>query len=157
MADFGKLGRALTLASAVAAAPVLAEEQNSPTVQLAAITNRQVTDCVGFVREQRDLARENNIEMSRADQRSLLHQCNRGELQERIAEQERIIAALNEQIEALHLRIDENGRLIDEQGRELARLISINGQLILRRQEVQADTAAMLDQAERILQSLAMS
>lgn len=157
MAEFGKLGRALTLASAVAAAPVLAEEQNSPTVQLAAITNGQVTDCVGFVREQRDLARENNIEMSRADQRSLLHQCNRGELQERIVEQERIIAALNDQIEALHLRIDENGRLIDEQGRELARLISINGQLILRRQEVQADTAAMLDQAERILQSLAMS
>lgn len=164
MAEFGKLGRALTLAGAVAASPALAEDADSRSLQLAAMTNDQVTDCVGFVREQRDLAAENNIAMSRRDQITLLNQCESGILQERIAEQEAIIVDLNEQIAHLQIRVDENGRIIDEQGRELARLIAINGQLILRRQEVQAETAAsrarqdeMLREAERILQSLAVS
>ncbi len=157
MGRFGKLASAIALSGALAG-PLEAQEDNS-TVVLAAMDNRsgQVTDCVAFVREQRDLAAENDIAMSRRDQVALLNQCESGILQERIAEQERIITALNSEIAHLQLHVDEQGRVIDANNQEIARILAINGQLIIRRREVRAETAAMLDEAERILQSLATS
>lgn len=93
--------------SAMAALSGAVEAQESNGVVLTAMTDTsgQVTDCVGFVREQRDLARENNIVMSRGDQRSLLHECRNGELEARIAEQELILASLDEQIRQYDLRL----------------------------------------------------
>lgn len=132
-------------------------------MQLAAMTNGQVTDCVAFVQEQRDLAAENGIAMSRGDQRSLLLQCNNGQLRERIAEQERIIATLNERIAHLRMRIDANNRIIDENDQVIAFIVAINGQWVIQRQleadiaAIDADIERMLQEAERILQSLATS
>jgi hypothetical protein len=150
------------LAGAVGAMAALSgavEAQESNGVVLTAMTDTsgQVTDCVGFAREQRDLAQDTGIMMSRGEQRTLLNECRSGQLQERIAEQELILASLDEQIRRYDLRLDEQARIIDANNQEIARIITINGQLIIRRTEVQADTAAMLDEAERILQSLATS
>ncbi|MBV1864922.1 MAG: hypothetical protein KUG74_10855 [Rhodobacteraceae bacterium] len=164
MNKLGQLAGVVSVMGALAA-PLEAQENTSGVVLAAAEgTNTQVTDCVGFVREQRDLAQDTGIAMSRADQRSLLHECRNGELEARIAEQELILAALDEQIRQYDLRLDEQARIIDANNREIARIITINGQLIIRRTEVQADTAAvnanteeMLREAERILQSLATS
>ncbi len=134
------------------------------------MTNGQVTDCVAFVQEQRDLAAENGVAMSRGDQRSLLLQCNNGQLRERIAEQERIIAALNERIAHLRLRIDANNRIIDENDQVIAFIVAINGQWVIQRQLEDSITASeaeiaasrarqeqMLREFESILQSLVTS
>lgn len=146
-------------------------------MQLAAMTNGQVTDCVAFVQEQRDLAAENGIAMGRRDQITMLNQCESGLLQERIAEQERIIATLNERIAHLRMRIDANNRIIDENDQVIAFIVAINGQWVIQRQledsiaradadsvaaqaEIEASRARqeeMLREAERILQSLATS
>ncbi len=99
--------------------------------------------------------------MSRSEQKGLLLDCRNGNLEARIAEQEVILAALDERIRQFDLRLDEQARIIDANNQEIARIVAINGQLIIRRQEVQADTAAvnadterMLLEAERILSEL---
>ncbi len=167
MGNLGKLAGVVSVMGALAA-PVEAQEDRAQVV-LAAMdeTNGQVTDCVGFVREQRDLARENNIVMSRADQRSLLHQCNNHQLEARIAEQELILASFDERIRQYDLRLNEQGQIIDENNQVIAHIIAINGQWVIQRQletsiaANEAEAAAsrvrqeqMLQEAERILQDL---
>ncbi len=163
MGKLDKLGRGLALAGALAAAePALAEDQR-PSVQLAGMTSGQVTDCVAFVRDQRALAADNGVQMSRSEQKGLLLDCQNGQLDARIAEQERIIAELDAAIAKLNLRIDEQARILDANGRAIAQIIAINNQLIIRKQletqiaALDADTAAKLAEAERILQRLATS
>lgn len=147
--DKGKALGAMML-GALAVEPALAEDQR-PSVQLAGYTNGQVTDCVAFVKDQRTLAAENGVVMSRGDQKGLLIDCQNGELEARIAEQERILASLDEEIRQLGLQLDDQARILDEQGREIARVVSINNQLILRRQSAEARTMAALDRIERYL------
>ncbi len=151
--------------------PALAEDRKGADVHLAAATTtEQVTDCVAFVKGQRDLAKENDIPMSRKDQKTLLHQCNNGQLEVRIAEQNRIIVALDEEIRKLNLRIDKNAQILDEHNRAIAQIISINGQWVIQRKleteiaSSETETAAsrerqeqMLQEAKRILQRLATS
>lgn len=162
MGQFGKLAGVATLAAALSGEPVLAED-NAAVLHQAAMTNEQVTDCVGFVREQRDLARATGITMSRRDQTQLLDQCESGLLQDRIAEQERIIAVLNERIAHLRLRIDANNQLIDENNQVIAFLVAINGQWVIQRQleaeivEIDENIDQMLREAEQIIQSLPTS
>lgn len=147
--DKGKALGAMML-GALAVEPALAEDQR-PSVQLAGYTNGQVIDCVAFVKDQRTLAAENGVLMSRGDQKGLLIDCQNGELEARIAEQERILASLDEEIRQLGLQLDDQARILDEQGREIARVVSINNQLILRRQSAEARTMAALDRIERYL------
>ena len=171
MGKLDKLGRGLALAGALAAAePALAEDQR-PSVQLAGMTSGQVTDCVAFVKDQRALAAQNGTPMSRTAAMTMLGQCENGELEKIVAEQERIIAALREEIKTIQLEIDENGRIIAANGQAIAQIVAINGQLIIRRQALEehiseteariaaldADTEAKLREAERILQRLATS
>lgn len=88
----------------------------------------------------------------------------------RIAQQQKIIAALNSEIKSLRLSIDENGQIRDEAGRAIGQIVSINNQLVIQRKledridQADAETAAsrerqaaMLAEAERILQRLATS
>ncbi len=161
MGKFGKLAGALSVMGALAA-PAAAQETTSAVVLASSEgVSTQVTDCVGFVREQRDLARETGITMSRSAQKGLLLDCQNGELEARIAEQQQILASLDTAIHQINLRIDENARILDENDQVIAHIIAINGQLVIRRQEVQAETEAsqrrqeqMLDEAERILNEL---
>lgn len=157
MKKLGQLAGVVSVMGALAA-PLAAQENTSGVVLAAAEgTNTQVTDCVGFVREQRDLAQDTGIMMSRGEQRTLLNECRSGQLQERIAEQELILAALDEQIRQYDLRLDEQGRIIDANNQEIARIVAINGQLVIRIENTRADTAAKLAEAERILQELVAS
>ena len=59
---------ALMLTGTLIGAPALADTQR-PSVQLPGMTNGQITDCVAFVRDQRSLAEENGVAMSRRDQK----------------------------------------------------------------------------------------
>ncbi|MEP5418804.1 MAG: hypothetical protein ABJP89_19580 [Lentilitoribacter sp.] len=166
-----KMGKFGQLAGAVAATLTLsgaaaAQEQVPNGLVLAAAdgTTESVTDCVGFVREQRDLATETGISLSRADQKTLLHQCRNNELEAIIAQQNQILAALSGELAALNLSLDDQARILDDQGRELAHIVAINGQLVIRRQQLQLETAqldadseAKLAEAEAILQRLATS
>jgi uncharacterized coiled-coil protein SlyX len=150
------LAGAFILTSTLIGAPALADTQRV-SVQLAGMTNGQITDCVAFVREQRRLAAENGVTMSRRDQKTLLHDCNNGQLEARIAEQERILAALDAEIRQFDLELDEQAQILDHQGRVLAKIIAVNGQLIMRAQDADQRIAAKLQEAERILQRLAAS
>lgn len=156
----GKLDKsamaALGMMGALATAPALAEDQR-PSIQLAGMTSGQVTDCVGFVKEQQALAADNGVKMSRRDQVGLLDECRSGQLEARIAEQEQILAALDEEIRQIQLRLDEKAQILDEQGRVLAKIITINGQLIIRAQAADQRIAAKLQEADKILQRLATS
>lgn len=178
MEKLGKLAGALSVMGALAA-PAAAQETNANGVVLATAegTAGQVTDCVGFVREQRDLASETGIAMSRSEQRALLLNCQNGELAEMVAEQELILAALGEQIQQLDLRLDDQARIIDENNQVIAFIVTINGQWVIQSQlgdniaqsETESEAARseaaasrarqeeMLREAERILQNLATS
>jgi hypothetical protein len=166
--DKSALAGALMLGAAVTGEPALAEDKSNPDLHLASATVSEQVNCVAFVKEQRDLAKETGISMSRRDQKKLLHQCNNGQLEVRIAEQEKIIAALRKRLAELDIILDEQARILDVQGRELARIVAINGQLIIQRKQldnqiaeiqhdrakIQANTQQMLDEAERILNQL---
>lgn len=122
------------------------------------LADEPAIDCVEVVREQR----VQNPDITRSQIMTALAECRGGLLEARIAEQELIIVALGEQIQQLNLRIDDQARIIDATDQEIARIETNNGQLIIRRAEVQAETAAsqarqeeMLQEAKRILQSLA--
>ncbi len=159
MGALNKLAGALALTGALTASAD-AQEAENVALPFASEVSAQVIDCVGFVREQRDLAADTGISLSRAEQKSLLHECRNGELTARIAEQERILDALDVAIMEINLRIDENARIIDENGQVIAHIITINGQWVIQRQlqeDIKASQARqqqMLDEAERILNGL---
>jgi hypothetical protein len=148
--DKSALAGALMLGGAMVGEPALAEDQR-PSVQLASSTISQVENCGVFVREQRELAAQNGTPMSRADTVSLLADCRGGKLEARIAEQQRIIAALRSEIAAINLEVNENGQIIDANGQAIAQIVSINNQLILRRQNAEARMTASLDRIEQFL------
>lgn len=102
-----------------------------------------IADCGEFVREQRALAIQENIEMTRQQGMTLLAQCENGEMALIVAAQKQVLAELNAEIEEIGLKIDSNNQIIDDQGRRLAQIVAINGQLIIRRQQVHAETAAL--------------
>lgn len=156
MGKLGNLGNGMKVLAAATMLGGAAEAQETPTpvVPAAEAVSAQVTDCVAFVKEQRELASDVGIAMSRSEQKSLLHECNNGQLETRIAEQRAILAALDEQIQQLDLRLDEQARIIDAQGQELARIVAINGRLVIQRAAVQAEGQQYLDEAERILNEL---
>ena len=168
----GKLDKGAALGAALsvlAMDPALAEGTRPP-FKLVNATNGQVTDCVAFVKGQRDLAKDNGIVMTRKDQKLMLLDCRGGQLDARIAEQNRIIAALDDELRKIKLRIDAKAQILDEHNRAIAQIISINGQWVIQRKlkteiadvradrsRTQADTNRMLDEAERILKGLATS
>lgn len=69
-----KLAPVLALGAMLSADPALAEDRGG-TMQLASMTQAQVTDCVAFVKDQRALAAEHGIKMSRKDQKLMLLDC----------------------------------------------------------------------------------
>lgn len=158
--------------------PALAEDRKNPDVHLAAATTtEQVTDCVAFVKGQRDLAKENGIVMTRKDQKLMLLDCQGDQLDARIAEQNRVIAAFDEELRKIGLSVDGKGQIRDEHNRAIAQIISINGQWVIQRKletemassetgiaasEARIDASRerqeqMLQEAKRILQRLATS
>ena len=75
-----------------------------------------------------------------------------------IADQQRILTALNQILSEQQLRIDELGAIRDANGQELAQIVAINGKLLIRRQnaeiasaEARARSNAALDEAERYI------
>ena len=140
MGKIGKLGRGLALAGALTAAseaPALAQDKPNPDLHLAsATTSEQVTNCVAFVKEQRNLAKETGISMSRRDQKKLLLQCENGKLDERIAEQEKILAALRKRLAELDIILDEQNQILDEQGQALLKIVYFNNQWIIQRKQL---------------------
>ncbi|SNZ20072.1 hypothetical protein [Cohaesibacter gelatinilyticus] len=111
----------------------------------------RTTDCVAFVKKQRALAAENGEVMSRRDQKLILLDCRNGELEDHIAKQERILSALDEQIRQQNFRLEAQGRIIDDQGQELARVIWVNRKLVLRRETAEVEQAQILDEIEAYL------
>ena len=166
-----KVAMALAGALAAATSPALAED-NTSQIQLAAATSStsQQVDCVAFVKDQREIAADSGVKMSRKDQKSLLHQCRSGELQARIAEQKKILAEFDKEIEALNLRRNEQNQILDANGQAIAQIVAINDQWVIQRKlnseiaQIQenidgsvARQEEMLREAERILQRLATS
>ena len=88
---------------------------------------------------------------SRADKKERLKECRLGKLDARIAEQKRILAALNEILAEQQMQIDEQGRILNELDQEIARVVAINGKLLIRRQQAEANQVAILDRVERYI------
>lgn len=152
MPEVGKLGRGLALAGAlVATEPALAEGQDNPSVQLATLqTSEQVTDCVAYAQERKALAKQNGQTLSRKQLKSLLLECHGKQLRAHVDKQRKIIAFLDKQIESYKLKIDENGVILDQQGQELARIVTINGKLVLQRQALDQKLADIKAQKEQL-------
>lgn len=126
------------------------------------------SDCVEEVRAQRQAAVAAGTPLTRSEQKALLLACQNRELETYITEQERAIAALNAEIDALGLRVDENQRILDANNQIIGFIEEIDGQLTLQREleadiarinadiaRINADTERMLAEAERILMRLA--
>lgn len=111
----------------------------------------EITDCGFYVKEQRLLAAENSIPMSRSDIITALADCRGGKLAARIAGQKKILSKLDAEIQKLDLRIDEKSQILDEQGRVLGKIISINGKLTLRIEQLDAEIEQRLKSMERYL------
>lgn len=139
------------IALVTSAESALAEDQK-PAMQQVGQTTGQVENCGVFVKEQRELAKENEITMTRNDVITLLADCMGGKMQERIAEQERILAALDQEIREIGLSIDEKLQILDAKKRVLAKVIAVNGKLIIRAQELDQEIASALQKADEILQ-----
>lgn len=146
-----KKGAALgaMMLGALTAEPALAEDK-SGKIQLAQVTgsiSRQAetaTDCVAFVKEQRDAAKDVGMSLSRKEQKLLLLDCRGGKLESRIAEQEKVIAALNANIAAINLEIDENNQIIDADGRAIGQIIAIKDQWVIQsnlNEQIETDQA----------------
>jgi len=150
LSKMGKLDKGAALGSmmlgALAVQPALAEEPKAEVFHVASNVSQQV-DCVAYAKKG----------ATRADKKQRLSDCRVGKLDAQIAEQERVLKALNEQLAALNLQIDENARILDEQGNELAQIVAINGQLVMKIQQTDQQIAQKLQEAERILQNLARS
>ncbi|MGB0900984.1 hypothetical protein [Halocynthiibacter sp.] len=164
MGAFNRLAQAAALSAGLTGAAEAQEQQGTVVLAATTETTTQVTDCVGFVREQRDLARDTGIALSRSDQKTLLHECRNGELADRLAEQEAILADLRirfneivEQSEDLQITMNANAQIIDENNTVIAQIVAINGQWVIQRQlenqieQSQERQQAMLDEADRIL------
>ena len=128
--------------SAMAPAGVaLAEDNSAKVLQIGATTSQQV-DC-------KILAK--NHDGTRSEKRQIYSECRDGVLDARIVEQQRILAALNQILANQQMRIDELGRIRDKNGKELARIETINGKLIIRRQQAEQRTTQILDDIERYI------
>ena len=98
-------------------------------IKLAAATTStsQQVDCVAYAKQG----------ATRAEKKDRLKECRLGKLDSTIAEQERVIAALNEILAKQQLRIDELGVIRDANNQELARVVAINGKLLVQRQQLE--------------------
>jgi hypothetical protein len=151
--DKGKALGAMML-GALAVEPALAEDRNPQVIQVASNVSQQV-DCKLLAR---------NHQGTGPEKRKVFNDFRNGVLDDTIAnqeaviaEQQRVLAALNERLAELNLRIDENARILDEQNQELARIVAINGQLVIQIEQTDQQIAQKLQEAERILQGLAAS
>ncbi len=117
------------------AGAALAEDNSAKVFQVASTTSQQV-DCKIMAR---------NYDGTGKEKMRVYSDCRNGVLDAQIAEQEKVIAeqvrilvALNEILSEQQMRIDEQGRILNDLGEELARIVSINGKLIVRRQQAES-------------------
>lgn len=163
MGKFRRLAGAVGIVGALGAAEAAAGEKpttaETPVPVAATVDNTgaQITDCVAYVRAERDAQKAKGIVMSRKDQKLLLLDCRGGILDKRLAEQKAILAALNTEIAEIDLRLDEQARVIDEQGRVLAQILTINGQLVLQYEQQEKRIEEQLIEAQKIIDQLASS
>jgi len=163
MGKFRRLAGAVGIVGALGAAEAAAGEKpttaETPVPVAATVDNTgaQITDCVAYVRAERDAQKAKGIAMSRKDQKLLLLDCRGGILDKRLAEQKAILAALNTEIAEIDLRLDEQARVIDEQGRVLAQILTINGQLVLQYEQQEKRIEEQLIEAQKIIDQLASS
>ena len=159
--NMGKLDKSAAIGAGMlgilAAAPAMAEDKTGQ-IQLAAATSgvSQQVDCKLLARNHEGTGKEKMKVYS--DCRNGVLQSENEALDVRITEQQRIIAALNQILSEQQLRIDELGAIRDANGQELARIVAINGKLLIRRQnaeiasaEARARSNAALDEAERYI------
>jgi hypothetical protein len=71
--------------------------------------------------------------------------------------QEKILTVLRARLAEQQIILDEQYQILDEQGRVLAKIVAINGKLIIQRQETDIRIAQNLDEVERILRELISS
>ena len=148
---------ATSLAAMAPAGATLAEDNSAKVFQVASTTSQQV-DCKILARNHDGTGKEKMKVYS--DCRNGVLDAQIAEQEKVIAEQQRILAALNEILANQQMRIDELGRIRDANGKEFARIESINGKLIIRRQQLQTQIAdsqtrqeAILDDIERYILS----
>lgn len=175
MGKFGKLAGAMAFAGSLAATEAVASDKTEtstetpiPVTATVDETEAQVTDCVAYVKEERAAQKAKGIAMSRKDQKLLLLDCRGGILEARIEEQEAILADLGarmaeELTEKYGITLDADANVVDEYGKVLARIVAINGQLVLQRQldekiaEQEQTISDQLDEAERIVREMLSS
>ena len=167
MGKFGRLAGAVGIVGALGAAEAAAGEKPTnaeipiPVTATVDDTGAQVTDCVAYVRAELDAQKAKGIAMSRKDQKLLLLDCRGGNLDTRIAEQEAILADIRARMaerltEKYGITLDEDANVVDEFGKVLARVVAINGKLVLQRQ-LEEENEALLDEAKEIIDQLASS
>ena len=152
----GKLDKSAAIGAGMlgilAAAPAIAEEPKGQ-IQLAAATSgvSQQVDCVAYAREG----------TSRADKKQRLKDCRLGKLDTRIsdqeaviAEQQRVLAELNDMLKTHQMRIDELGVIRDANDQELARVVAINGKLLVQRSNLETQIAQSQARQEVILDEI---
>ena len=140
----------MAMLGAMVAEPALAENQKIDPIVTGAVgsVSHQV-DCKVLARNHDGTGKEKLKVYS--DCRDGVLQAETAELENELAKQKHILAALNKMLADQQIRIDEQGRILNELGEELARVVSINGKLIIRRQQAHARSEAALDEAERYI------
>ena len=167
MGKFGRLAGAVSIVGALGAAEAAAGEKPAtaetpiPVTATVDDTGAQVTDCVAYVKAERAAQKAKGVAMSRRDQKTLLLQCESNELRDRIAEQNAILADIRARMaerltEKYGITLDEDANVVDEFGKVLARVVAINGKLVLQRQ-LEEENDALLDEAKEIIDQLASS
>lgn len=109
------------------------------------------TDCVSYVKKQRDYASKYAQPLTRKEQKGLLLNCQNRQLAALIAEQKETLSKLDAEIQKFQLRIDEKSQILDKQGRVLGKIVSINGKLTLRIEQLDAEIEQRLKWVERYL------
>lgn len=120
-----------------------AADKSPEPVQITATVKGDV-DCVVYAEAKSKTPQE---------QEDLFFECEGQKSQAELAEAKAILAALQDRLKALDMRIDAQGRIMDGQERELARLVQIEGQLYVRLNQVDKEFLVKLDEFEAYLNS----
>ena len=147
---FGKIGTGLAALGAMAAITTVPEKASAEDIRAAEVVDPIVLATAGqtvrSVEECKAARRAGELD------RAGFRECKRTAVGAEIAEQERVLADLREQLAQYGLRLNQQAQILDEGGRVLAQIVAINGKLILR-EESEARTVAALDRIKAFLEA----
>lgn len=137
---------AAVVAAGMSGAPERAEAGEQIVVATAGQTVMSAEECLAERRAgNMDRKQFRECKRSAADARI-------NELDAEIAEQQRVLADLREQLAAYGLQLNSRAQILDEGGRVLAQIVAINGKLVLR-EEAEARTVAALGRIKSFLEA----